>query len=247
LEYDLQIKDLGTTDPVPAALVHPCAIPVSNYAKKVFTFADDCNIACRRDEGSINHLKTILADFASISGLECNLEKTNIMGTGSGTGNIVNLNESGFSVKNSLKILGMEISNDNDHEKTVNASFITRKINDNIAKWVRFNLSLPGRILIAKTMLYSQINYIGSFLDFDSGTYNLWENAIHGYVSDNLRKSKKRTFLPVTFGGLGLFNISEFLNSQKCRWMVSAQREINARWKLNLNKCTIVTQHRFCN
>jgi Reverse transcriptase (RNA-dependent DNA polymerase) len=76
LEYDLQIKNLGTTDPVPAAPVHPCAIPVSNYAKKVFTFADNCNIACRRDEGSINHLKTILVDFARISGIECNLEKT---------------------------------------------------------------------------------------------------------------------------------------------------------------------------
>jgi hypothetical protein len=96
-------------------------------------------------------------------------------------------------------------------------------------------------------MLYSQINYIGSFLDFDTNIYNSWENAIHGYVSGNLRISKKRTFLPVTFGGLGLFKISEFLNSQKCRWVVSAQREINARWKLHLNKCTIGTQHRFCN
>jgi hypothetical protein len=247
LEYDLQIKGIDTTDPVPVAPDHPCIKPVSNYARKVFTFADDCNIACRRDAETIRLLKNVLTDFANISGLECNLEKTNIMCIGSGTGNNIDLEATGFSVKNSLKILGMEISNDNIRDKMVNANFITKKINDNVAKWSRFNLSLPGRILIAKTMLYSQLNYLGSFLDFDTGSYALWETAIHNFVSGNLRISRKRTFLPVPYEGLGLFSISDFLDSQKCRWMVSAHCEINARWKLHLNTCTIKTPFRFCN
>jgi hypothetical protein len=72
----------------------------------------------------------------------------------------------GFQIKKSLKILGMSVSNNlvDDTEKSVRQ--ITQKILDNITKWERFNLSLPGRILIAKSILYSQINYLGCFLEF---------------------------------------------------------------------------------
>ena len=59
----------------------------------------------------------------------------------------------------------MEINN-------INTNFISsaQKIAEKIKKeanwWARFNLSLPGRINVTKSMLYSQLNYLGGFLPF---------------------------------------------------------------------------------
>jgi hypothetical protein len=44
---------------------------------------------------------------------------------------------------------------------------IVEKVQNQINIWSRFNLSLSGRINIAKTMMYSQLNYNGCFLPID--------------------------------------------------------------------------------
>jgi hypothetical protein len=215
LEYDLQIKDLETPVPVSASPLYSTKKPVSVYAKKVFTFADDCNLLCNRDATTLSRLKKILTDFEQISGLECNLDKTNIMLIGGASHNDNEVRNQGFAEKKSLTILGMKISNKLDVDIQVSADHITRKIVENINRWERFNLSLPGRIQIAKTMLYSQINYLGCFLNFSNNTLLAWESLIHNYVKANLNVSKQRAFLPVEFGGLGLFDLINFLDSQK--------------------------------
>jgi hypothetical protein len=38
---------------------------------------------------------------------------------------------------------------------------IEEKVQKQVNIWARFNLSLSGRINIAKTMMYSQLNYAG--------------------------------------------------------------------------------------
>jgi hypothetical protein len=93
-------------------------------------------------------------------------KKTHVLCVGTTTDDISDITDMGFQIKKSLKILGMSVSNNlvDDTEKSVRQ--ITQKILDNITKWERFNLSLPGRILIAKSILYSQINYLGCFLEF---------------------------------------------------------------------------------
>ena len=67
--------------------------------------------------------------------------------------------ELGFEIKKKALILGLEISNDNNiTDNAVNK--IIEKINAEVNRWACFNLSLPGHINIAKSMLYSQVNYI---------------------------------------------------------------------------------------
>ena len=46
-------------------------------------FADDTNAACRQKAASIRAIRDILVEFAGISGLNCNIEKTCIMFNGS--------------------------------------------------------------------------------------------------------------------------------------------------------------------
>jgi hypothetical protein len=61
---------------------------------------------------------------------------------------------SGFRIEQSLTILGSTL-NGNCTSFEENRDAIMTKIQQQINIWSRFNLSLNGRISIAKTMLYS--------------------------------------------------------------------------------------------
>jgi hypothetical protein len=98
-------------------------------------------------------------------------------------------------------------------------------------KWQSFNLSLPGRINIAKTMLYSQLNYLGCFLPVSENFISTAENLITGFVRGNLRTAEKRVFDEPNLGGLGLFRVKTFLASQCCSWVKRAEN-LDELWKL---------------
>jgi len=105
----------------------------------------------------------MLENFAIFSGLRCNLEKTSIMLIGSATQVPDEIAALGFTFSDKIKVLGMELSRDPDtwDENFVNiASGIKRKIEF----WNRFNLSLPGRICVTKSLLVSPLSHLGCFI-----------------------------------------------------------------------------------
>jgi hypothetical protein len=239
LEYDLQIKDLGITPPISRSPIFSTQVPVSTFARKVFTFADDCNVLCKLEEDSLLRIKVILEEFAVISGLECNLDKTNVLAVGADNGNYTAITNQGFTQKNSLKILGMSVSNNLEQDIADAAGHIRQKLTHKIAIWERFALSLPGRLQIAKTMLYSQLNYLGCFLPFSKEITTNWEKMIFNYVAGNLKIGQQRVFSPVSMGGLGLFRIEDFLDAQKIRWTLYCYNNIDADWKSIIHKTSI--------
>jgi len=125
----------------------------------------------------------------------------------------------------------MRICNNTEETLARNFSDIQQKITNQIDFWVRFNLSLPGRINIAKSLMYSQVNYLGCFLPFKSNEYAALNDLICNFVKGKLNISKKRFFLRPEDGGLGLFDIEEFLMVQKCSWIKRAHNKIDDFWK----------------
>jgi hypothetical protein len=176
----LQIESIAPEIALPAT--HP-PLPetVSTASPRVYGLADDATVLTTMKVGSLSHIKDILVSFGIISGLECNVDKTILMQVGSDSiiePEILNL---GFDVKKEITLLGLIIENDTGNfqksfDKITNA--ITREINF----WLRFNLSLPGRITIAKAMLYSQLNYMGCFLSMEDESVQNWSNLIEKFV-----------------------------------------------------------------
>lgn len=124
-------------------------------------FVDDTSVIIKRTNEGIKCLKTILTEFSKVSGLNANLQKTQIMAIGDLT-NLEVLNNAGMTVVDEITLLGMK--SDNKIEKLHdNFEVVLKKVLGIVYFWERFNLSLPGRILIAKTFLLSQINHIGAF------------------------------------------------------------------------------------
>ena len=228
LQFDLQI--LGTvSEPVPSPDCNPLAVEVRQVPLKVLAMADDANCLVRLDLGSLLQIKTILTEFGLLSGLECNIEKTILIPVGNADPVDREIVDLGFEIRASAVILGMEINNNiNDYEEA--AEKIRGRIKKEINFWVRFRLSLPGRLNIAKSMLYSQVNYLGSFLPFSREQITSFESLVAKFVQGKEKIAYNRIFTPISNGGLGLTGMQTFLNYQKCSWFKLALN-CNEHWK----------------
>jgi Reverse transcriptase (RNA-dependent DNA polymerase) len=158
-EMDNRIEGLYKNENIPEHL------PEENRRneRRVFAFADDGNILVSATANNLNVIKKILSDFYEISGLECNIEKSVMMQVGNVEVLDDDILNSGFRLEKKIKILGATI---NGECKKFDENFLEmdEKVQKQINTWSRFNLSLTGRINIAKTMMYSQLNYNGCFL-----------------------------------------------------------------------------------
>jgi hypothetical protein len=110
---------------------------------------------------------------------------------------------------------------------------IINKVINQISIWRPFNLSLPGRISIAKSMLYSQINYLGCFMPLSEETVAELDNLIINFVKGNLNIARKRMYQQPENGGLGLFDLKNFLDAQKCAW-IKRSHDLSEPWKIIL-------------
>jgi hypothetical protein len=129
--------------------------------------------------------------------------------------------EAGFTVVNSIKLLGADITTDYSE---INGNFvrIKNKIVNLINFWARFRLTLPGRVTIAKTFLISQLNYLGSVFVPDAITLQEIQSLINNFIRKNIRISDERIYLSPKLGGIGFFNINEFLGAQRATWLLKA-------------------------
>ncbi len=176
-------------------------------------------------------LRKILDDFGIISGLICNYEKTVVMPIGDTS--VVPKDLSGFTLASSVKLLGMDISNNLDNVDDIFIS-IGEKILNLILFWSRFRLSLPGRIAILKTLLIPQLNYLGCILSPSRLVLDNLQELVDEFTVSGLRISKARYYLPPSEGGVGLIHIGTFLMAQKCSWVKRVHSKTIDNWRVKL-------------
>jgi hypothetical protein len=231
INYDLQIDGVIETPTVPPD-IPPLPREVGTRSYKIFAYADDANMLVKMDVDTLTRLRKILDDFGILSGLECNVDKTTLLQVGVDTPISQEITELGFSVVNTVTILGLKISG-SGADTLVSLEDIRNKLQKQVNHWSRFNLSLPGRITVAKTMLYSQINYLGCFLPITDNMLNSYITIIQNFVSGKLNIAKNRFSKEIELGGLGLFDVKNFLDAQKIAWVKRA-RSLDDWWKISL-------------
>jgi hypothetical protein len=159
INFDLQIQGIIEQPPIPPDLP-PVPHEVSTRPYKVFAFADDANALLKLEVSTLNRLKSVLDDFGRLSGLECNVEKTTLLQVGSDIPLPEEIIRCGFTIVDEVTVLGATLSGSGaDTSRSI--AEISNKLKRQVNYWSRFNLSLPGRITVAKSMMYSQINYLG--------------------------------------------------------------------------------------
>ena len=146
------------------------------------TFADDTTIFIERNEHNLRHTTKYITQFHKISGLACNLDKTVVIPIGTNT----NINDKlcpdlGMQWNDSFTILGFHV--DSKLQKLdINFQLVKNKIKNIISTWKPYNLSLRGRITIAKVKLVSQITYIATVLDINYTFLDEIQELINNFV-----------------------------------------------------------------
>ncbi len=195
------------------------------------SLADDNTTLMLLEERNLKELRRILDEFGSFSGLLCNYDKTVVMPVGKNV--IPHQALSGFSLSNSVRLLGMEITRDLDNIDDIFIG-IGEKVLNLILFWSRFRLSLPGRIAILKTLLIPQLNYLGCILTPSPLVLKNLQEMLDDFAIDGLRISKDRYYTPPSEGGLGLIHLGTFLMAQKCSWVKRTHSNTIDNWRLKL-------------
>ena len=184
---------------------------------------------------SLRKLKEILEKFKVLSGLACNVEKSFVMRIGDESDPVDQaIIDIGFPFTEELTILGFKIRN-NSNQIASNYEGIRTKVSNIIRFWERFNLTVPGKITIYKTLLLPQINFIATVLTPDEYYLSELEKMMENFVTKGLSLSKKRVYMAVSEGCLGLFKLENFISALQCSWIRRAKIE-NDNWKATLKK-----------
>jgi hypothetical protein len=109
-----------------------------------------------------------------------------------------------------------------------------RKVRQLVGSWERYNLSLPGKIGIAKTMLISQIGYIGCIITPTEAQLNTLQELIDGYVTRGIVLAKDRLYTKAREGGLGLIKLESYVAALQCSWIKRCSKKINDSWRWTL-------------
>ena len=133
------------------------------------------------DKAGLKRIIEILEEFALVSGLQINVEKTQLMITG-GDGERINSEIHGIKVVDKIGILGVEIDRRLDN-LDINWEKAMRKMVSKANYWNLFRLSIGGRAMVAKTYLISQLTYLMGALPVDNETLDRSNEILINYVN----------------------------------------------------------------
>jgi hypothetical protein len=229
-------------DPVPETPITPLPVDSDDQrfrnesafeTSKADGFADDNTTGTIFEYNSLKKIKDILTDFAEISGLRCNTEKTALMQIRNQIPISQEIKDLGFDITNRVHILGMDIDSE---AEALDDNFVgtVASLKKCIDYWKRYNLTMVGRINVIKSLLFSQILYLGLFLMPSPEKLKQMQKLLDDFALGDTKIARDRITLPVEMGGLGLFDVEKFLISQQASWVLKAHKSSRDNWRYKL-------------
>jgi hypothetical protein len=91
----------------------------------------------------------------------------------------------------------------------------------------QYNLTLTGRVVVAKTFLLSQVSFLMGIIPIDVNTAKTIEVMIKKYTIGKLQIARDRIYYKIEQGGTGLLRILELDTAMKSAWVNRWKREGN--------------------
>jgi hypothetical protein len=202
-------------------------IPNLKEEIKMLQHADDCTNFIKNPD-SFKHLMKEYEQFGEASGSKINHEKTEILKIGNWRGNHPGLPPQ--YIKSKVKALGIFFGRNEEQENLRQLSEKTKKV---LEIWAPAPLCFKERIQVAKTYMYSTMNYILKSTDItnkplskiDSGIIDfIWNYKTHYITKEDLYKAKEK-------GGMGLPNPLMIKTSNIINRFKSLNSEPNMPWE----------------
>ena len=189
--------------------------PERPLSRRLFTYADDLNAILRATIENIKRLKEILDRFYKTSALRCNLEKTSVCPINTSVEFEQQIAEEGLTVEKKFVLLGVKYDHEGKNIDSENQQKIIDKITGLSNFWGKFYLTIPGKISVVKTFMYSQIGYFAPFLIFNNEFCTTIELIIENFINKDQNVGNKKCFVAPNLGGLGLFKVRDYIDGIK--------------------------------
>jgi hypothetical protein len=113
-----------------------------------------------------------------------------------------------------------------------------KTIGNVIRFWTPFNLSISGKITVAKSLMLPLFNYFATVISFEAEVLSQIEKKIEKFVTGGLNISKDKIYSAVDKGGINLFNLADFAMCLQAFWIKRASELMHDNWRrqlINLN------------
>jgi exonuclease III len=144
-------------------LIKAIKIGRSNIGFKAAAYADDVSVICKGDQESIQQVFMEYEKLTKRSGLELNVDKTEILMLNSMNEKLVQIKYMNEIFKittvNKLKICGLYFCSNMNEEYDCNVKEKITKLSNKIRAWSHRHLTMEGKTLIVKTFGLSQMIY----------------------------------------------------------------------------------------
>jgi hypothetical protein len=91
--------------------------------------------------------------------------------------------------------------------------------------WNQYNLTITGRVMVAKTFLLSQTTFMMGIIPLEKRTAEKIEQLIEKFVLGKIQVARDRIYNKIEQGGLGLLKIWELNVAMKSSWINRWKRE----------------------
>ena len=189
-------------------------VRISQYADDTVLFLNNSPTCLK---GALQELKA----FSEVSGLRLNIEKSSCMQIGN-TNQQHRVNDHGIRWVNSLKILGITFTNDNNNITKNNLEPKILQIEREIAQWRRRNITPMGRITVIKSLLISKcVHLFTSLPNPTKAELKHLENILFNFLWGSKRDPVKRAKIVQNYsnGGLRMLDLQAFVQSRKISWL----------------------------
>ena len=201
---------------------------------KVLQYADDTTLLLRNKRSLMIALQDI-DQFYKISGLRLNRKKSYGLWLGADAGSNNKPGDITWVEKGQyVKVLGIYFSADREaSEIDLNWKDRIEKIEVLIRRWQRRNLSLYGKIIVAKTFLLSQLTYVIQALSLPETVLNTIDSLLFRFIWKKKFSNKKayekvkRVVLckDISEGGLRMIRVKDQQRVFLLRWLQKVASE----------------------
>jgi exonuclease III len=208
--------------------IHNCqdiqGLNLYNEEHLISQFADDTSFFINQRVMNLEALFDKLRIFGDLSGLQVNVDKTEIFRLGNETGEQLPENYRHLE-KKQVKILGCKVDKNLEDTIKTNYSEAFEKMEKSLKFWSKKPLSLIGKINMLKCQIIPKMLYCMTILP--SPTEEYWkkvEKEFYTFISNNKKEKLKRTALINTYekGGAQMMDIKSQNKAVKGMWLLKA-------------------------
>ena len=215
-------------------------VQINNTTHKVCQYADDTEIIILYEETSLRELFSVCENFENISGLKINSDKTEIMRIGKAKNyNSIFLPHYKCKWKVSIRTLGVDLFNDLNLTLSKNYTKKIEVLKKTIYFWSQREVTMYGKILLAKTFLISQFNFLLSCLPSPSrSVISELDKKIMQFIrsfKSPQKISQDILQLDKSKGGLNVTLIKDQAIGLKLAWVVRLISSSDQSWKHLVN------------